>query len=207
MRDDTDSAHSESPFTSSPEAFRRAHARYQPDPLRVLFIAEAPPAYRTNRLFYFFDLTTGDALFLEMMKVIYGPELGFTENLGFTRQSSAKHLRGRKAELLKQFMTDGYFLIDASAEPMPDNATTAVKLALLRKSLPDLKYRVGRLIGKRNVSIVLIGGVTYLACYDVLKAEGYIIVNEEMINHPARGGQVLFRQKLRQTLDRVDDDV
>ena len=48
-----------------------------------MFIAEAPPAYKFNRLFYFHDVRTGDALFLEMMKVIYGAFIGFTETEGF----------------------------------------------------------------------------------------------------------------------------
>ena len=65
------------------ESFRRAMTRYRPNPLRLLFIAEAPSAYKFNRLFYFHDVRTGDALFLEMMKVIYGALIGFTETEGF----------------------------------------------------------------------------------------------------------------------------
>jgi hypothetical protein len=38
-----------------------------------LFIAEGPPAFKVNRLFYFTGPKDGDALFLQMMKVLpYG---------------------------------------------------------------------------------------------------------------------------------------
>jgi hypothetical protein len=84
------------------ESFRRAMTRYRPNPLRLLFIAEAPPAYKFNRLFYFHDIRTGDALFLEMMKVIYGAFIGFTETEGFLKPQSVKDVRGRKPELLKR---------------------------------------------------------------------------------------------------------
>ena len=134
---------------SSPELIKRALERYRPESLRLLFIAEAPPAYKANRLFYFTEVETGDALFLEMMKVIYGPEVGFTEGEGFANGQTAKAQRRRKSELLDRFMADGYFLIDASVEPMPDDATSSVKLALLRKSLPDLMTRVKALVGDR----------------------------------------------------------
>ena len=187
----------------SPESFKRAIARYRPDVLRLLFIAEAPPAYRVNRLFYFHNIQSGDALFLEMMKVIYGAAIGFTEGEGFSKSLSAKDIRGRKSELLNRFVTDGYFLIDASERPMPDSATTSAKLTLIRQSLPGLKIRVKELLGGQGIPIVLIGGVTHEVCFGPLKEEGYQVINEEMINHPARGGQLLFRKKLRDTLNRI----
>ena len=102
----------------SNRSFKRAMDRYRPDPLRVLFIAEAPPAYKVNRLFYFHEVPTGDALFLEMMKVIYGAAIGFTEGGGFSGPMSAKDVRKCKPQLLSRFMADGLYLIDASERPI-----------------------------------------------------------------------------------------
>src|ERR1700735_2892782 len=84
------------------ESFRQAKTRYRPDPLRVLFIAEAPPAFKVNRLFYFLDLTDGDTLFLEMMKVLYPLEVGFIRDR-FQPGTSVKQIRQRKPELLRKF--------------------------------------------------------------------------------------------------------
>jgi hypothetical protein len=182
-------------------AFAKATIQYKPATVRVLFIAEAPPAFRFNRLFYFEDLRDGDTLFLEMMKCLYASAVGFTKN-GFSSGSSAKGIRGRKPELLARFMHEGYFLIDASEEPMPDRASSSQKLALLRASVPLLIVRLKQFTVDKNTPIVLIGGVTYSACAQPLMNLGFNVINEAMIDHPARGGQLRFRQKLRCTLRR-----
>jgi hypothetical protein len=182
-------------------AFAEATIRYKPATLGVLFIAEAPPAFRFNRLFYFENLRDGDTLFLEMMKTLYGPAVGFTEN-GFSPGSSAERIRSRKSELLTRFMHEGYFLIDASEEPMPDGASSSQKLALLRASVPRLIVRLKEFAVDKKTPIVLIGGVTYSACAQSLLNLGFNVRNEAMIDHPARGGQLRFRRKLRCTLQR-----
>jgi hypothetical protein len=184
---------------ASKTAFAEATLRYKPATVRILFIAEAPPAFRFNRLFYFEDLRDGDTLFLEMMKTLYGSEVGFTEN-GFSPGSSAEGIRSRKSELLARFMREGYFLIDAIEEPMPDRASSSQKLALLRASVPRLIVRLKEFAIDKSTPIVLIGGVTYSACAQSLLTPGFNVINEAMIDHPARGGQLRFRQKLRWTL-------
>ncbi len=187
---------------ASRATFAKATIQHKPATIRVLFIAEAPPAYRSNRLFYFEDLRDGDTLFLEMMKTLYSRAVGFTKN-GFSAGHSADGIRSRKSELLARFMREGYFLIDASEEPMPDRASSSQKLALLRASVPRLIVRLKEFAVDKNTPIVLIGGVTYSACAQFLVNLGFNVMNEAMIDHPARGGQLRFRQKLRCTLQRI----
>jgi hypothetical protein len=179
--------------------FERAAKRYLPDPLRLLFIAEAPPAFKVNRLFYFTGLTNGDTLFLEMMKVLYPAETGYSEG-AFRPGYSVKQMRLQKPELLRRFQNDGYHLIDAYAQPMPDGASASSKTALMRSTLPALQSSVRGLIGKRSVPIVLIGGITYSVCAEALRLDGHRILNDTMMNHPARGGQKLFRAQLADVL-------
>src|SRR6202789_4154952 len=162
---------------ASKAAFTKATIRYKPATIRVFFIAEAPPAFRFNRLFYFEDLRDGDTLFLEMMKTLYGSAVGFTEN-GFSSGSSAEKIRSRKSELLARFMREGYFLIDASEEPMPDRASSSQKLALLRASVPRLMARLKEYAIDKSTPIVLIGGVTYSACAQSLLNPGFNVINE-----------------------------
>jgi hypothetical protein len=176
--------------------------RYKPATIRLLFLAEAPPAYRFNRLFYFEDLKEGDTLFLEMMKILYGDAVGFIAN-SFSPGNSATTIRSRKAELLARFRHDGYFLIDASEEPMPEQASSSQKLALLRASVPRLIERLQEFAIPRSTPIVLIGGVTYFDCAQPLSNLGFNVINKAMIDHPARGGQIRFRQKLRRILQLV----
>jgi hypothetical protein len=181
------------------ERFEEAAKRYLPHPLRLLFIAEAPPAFKVDRLFYFTGLRDGDTLFLEMMKVLYPAEVGYSEG-ALRHGSSVKQMRLRKPELLRMFQKDGHQLIDAYAQPMPDGASAATKTALMRSTLPALQSKVRRLVGKRSVPIILIGGITYSVCAEPLRLGGHRVVNDAMIHHPARGGQKLFRAKLREVL-------
>ncbi len=51
--------------------FAEASKKYRPADIRLLFIAEAPPAFKVERFFYFTGLTNGDTLFIEMMKTLY----------------------------------------------------------------------------------------------------------------------------------------
>jgi hypothetical protein len=184
------------------ERFAEAARRYLPKQLRVLFIAEAPPAFKVNRLFYFSELTNGDTLFLEMMKVLYSHEVGYIQG-NFRPGASAKQMRQQKPELLRKFQNDGYYLMDAYEKPMPDGADTAAKTRLMRSTLPVLLTRVRQLVGQNNVPIALIGGITYSVCAEALRQDGRNVLNDAMINHPARGGQILFRSKLETMLSKL----
>lgn len=181
-------------------SFALASRKYCPATVRLLFIAEAPPAYESKRFFYFADLQQGDTLFLEMMKTLYPLEVGYSGNR-FENGFSSRAMRLRKAELLNRFMSDGYYLIDACEEPMPHSANTTLKTALMQGALPSLKVKVARLCGAETLGVLLIGVVTYDVCADTLRANGVNILNKAAINHPARGGQALFRAKLRAALD------
>jgi hypothetical protein len=131
--------------------------------------------------------------------VLYPAEIGYSEG-AFRPGYSVKSMRLQKRELLLRFQNDGYHLIDAYAEPMPDGASAVTKTALMRGTLPALQSKVRRLVGKRGVPIVLIGGITYSVCADALRLDGHHVVNNKMMNHPARGGQKLFRAQLAEVL-------
>ena len=181
-----------------------ARKRYLPSPLRVLFIAEAPPAVRTNRLFYFLDVKDGDTLFLEVMKVLYPREVGFVGG-AFKREMSAKRMRESKGELLSKFRADGYYLIDAYPRPMPDGVSSATKARLMRDELPALHSALDELLERKDTPLVLIGGVTYAVCAGPLRSAGWNVANEGMIDHPSQGGRVRFRSKFGSTLARLKE--
>ena len=181
------------------QRFAQASNRYLPDPVRLLFIAEAPPDIRVHRFFYFTGLTKGDTLFLEMMKVLYPAEVGFARER-FQPGFSVQQVRHNKENLLRRFQVDGYFLIDACDRPMPDGASTPGKMQQMKSALPALQQRLKHLLSQPEVPIILIGGVTYAICAAPLRHSGWNIVNQSMINHPARGNQLLFREKLSATL-------
>lgn len=184
------------------EQIRKASDQYRPHPLRLLFVAEAPPAFKTHRMFYFTGLKNGDTLFIEMMKVLYPEMVGFA-NGAFGPEFSVKQIRQNKAELLKRFRSEGNYLVDACEKPMPDRADSTAKTRIMKLALPRLRTRISALMVRQSVPIVLIGNVTYGVCADILRDDGRNVLNTTMINHPARGGQILFRSKLSAVMRRL----
>ena len=65
--------------------------------MRVLFVAEAPPA-SLDRYFYFAGVSRHDSLWACTMRALY-PDFGET-----------RHERSRKAEWLQRFSADGCWL-------------------------------------------------------------------------------------------------
>jgi hypothetical protein len=181
--------------------FAEASRKYRPTPIRLLFVAEAPPALKFGRFFYFASLSNGDTLFLEMMKVLYPIDAGFVE-YDHNRKPNfdAKRVRKSKEALLKQFKRDGFYLIDALEQPMPENASTTTKKQMIRSALPELRKKVLRLCTDGDAPVILIGSLTYSVCAEVIRKDGLRVLNEEMIDHPARGGQKLFRRKLAEII-------
>jgi hypothetical protein len=182
------------------ERFNQASNQYLPHSLKLLFLAESPPALRFNRFFYFPNLTEGDSLFLEMMKVLYPDQVGFS-GIAFSPGFSAKGIRARKDQLLTRFQRDGHYLIDACEMPMDDDATVSEKTALMKASLPSLIQRLKNLVPRKKTPIVIIGAVTFSVCSGPLRLDGWNVVNDTPIKHPARGGQIAFRSQLRAALD------
>src|SRR5271168_4499656 len=142
--------------------FEKASRKYRPARIKVLFIAEAPPAYRFERFFYFEQVSEADTLFLEMTKALYPVDTGFVPSR--KSEFQAKIVRQRKAEFLERFKRDGFYLIDASEDPMPEDADTTAKKNIIRDALPGLRKKVGKLCRGGEVPVILIGGPAYSVC-------------------------------------------
>jgi hypothetical protein len=132
------------------------------------------------------------------MKVLYPEVVGFREQQ--SSLFSAKAVRTVKESLLDRFCGDGFYLIDAVEEPMPNGADAAVKTRLMREALPALRRKVKRLSPFRDVLIILIGKVTYTVCLQALREDGFLVLNEGPIAHPAQGNQTRFRPALRKIM-------
>ena len=163
--------------------YEAARKRYKPALIKCLLIAEAPPAKESGRFFYIENVKDGDSLFLESMKVLYPNEYG-----------NAKEVRSQKKLFLKRFMTDGYYLIDATDLPMP-GYTRSEKKEQVKRSLPELIGKAKELAGNGTPTI-LISATVYQVCEKPLKAAGLKVVNTEMIDFPGSGRQNIFRAKM-----------
>jgi hypothetical protein len=143
---------------------RRAAARYRPDVIDLLLVAEAPPS-ALDRYFYFEDVLMHDSLFRHVVQGV----LGETP----TRD---------KAPYLDELRDRGVFLVHVSEDPfrawrdVPPEciAALAEKCAALRPQ-----------------RIVLIGAGTYDHAYDVLRSAGLPVVDIRL-PYPGSGQQRRF---------------
>lgn len=169
------------------------HRQYRPQgDIDVLFIAEAPPA-DPARFFYFDHVEGHDWLYLALMRCLFDD----------ARETEASQLREDKPDYLARFQADGYYLLDASAAPIPQGTSQTGKRRTLRNSLDQLLARVHEVAGA-DTRVVLISRSVFDVCAQPLRDAGFRVVNSEMIDFPASGRQTHFTRKLHAALHASD---
>ncbi|HSB05286.1 MAG TPA: hypothetical protein VLK23_08830 [Thermodesulfobacteriota bacterium] len=164
------------------ESLRR---RYKPRQIAALFIAESPPAPRSNRFFYLEGVTRADALYLETMRVLF-PEM--------TSKQTAKQIRSNKAFYLTAFKDKGFYLIDATDTPIAGMSKSR-KLATLAHDRELLQEKVRGLI-EPGIPLVLITTTVWESHHAALRQLGYSVANLTAIPHPAFGNSRKFSEGL-----------
>lgn len=151
---------------------RRAAAakRYEPDRVRLLLVAQAPPE-ADDRYFYFTNVPTQDTLFRSVARAL----LPHTEPT-----------RTNKAFLLAQLQEQGVFLIDLKPDPI---VNSRVSLSELRPHVPVLLDRVAELEPDR---IILIKADVYDAAFPALAAAD-LPVSRVRVPFPSYGQQDKFK--------------
>lgn len=167
--------------------FEIARRKYRPESVRVALVAESPPQEGSGRFFYFEDVAVGDSLFIELMKALYEDARGNT-----------KSVRQRKAEFLKRFRDDGFYLIDASQKSIAGESRS-VKEKAIRSGLAQLERDLTE-IYHEDMRVVLISSLVYEVCGEPLRRAGFSVVNTEMIDFPSFGRQKEFQAKIRPVL-------
>lgn len=171
-------------------AFEAARRKYRPDLVRVALVAESPPQEGTGRFFYFEDVDVGDSLFLEVMKALYKDARGNT-----------KTVRRRKRDYLERFRDDGFYLLDASQEPIAGERR-AVKARFISAGLAQLQRDLAE-IQNGGLKVVLISSLVYEICCDPLRQAGFDVVNTEKIHFPGFRWQSEFQVEFGRIVDRL----
>ena len=149
-----------------------AAARYKPEQVKLLLVAEAPPD-SLERYFYFPEVSVHDPLFRYVAKELLG--------IGATRWN--------KPDLLARLQERGVFLIDLCLDPVPDKRT-------LGACVPDLIDRISALTPEH---VILIKVTVYDAAYVRLQSAALPVVNER-IPFPSTGQQRRFEEAFRRAL-------
>ena len=161
--------------------YKAAAERYRPVNIRVLFIAESPPAYtdKAKKSYFFFERNPGsDILFATVVEAIY--------------DANYRKSDGNKEELLRQFQTDGYWLIDAVEYPI--NRVNGQKISEsdraleMRANTTNLFSRLDSLRRDKlllpDAGIILIKNLVFEILAQPLSEAGYRVLHCRKIGFP-----------------------
>lgn len=159
------------------EARRLAAKKYQPEKIRLLLVAEAPPRAE-DRYFYFENVDKQDSLFRYVVRCALNTE----------------PIREHKAEQLNALKESGIFLIDLVQDPLGPKD----KL----KDVADLTSLVSRCSSLSPEGIVLIKATVYDVAFDSLKSAGLPVIDER-IPFPGSGQQLRFISAFNNALAKI----
>ena len=94
---------------------------------------------------------------------------------------------------------DGFFLIDAIEKSIESGLTDKEIAKHIDKNFPSLLKKIKNLADK-GTKIVLIKKVVFNELAKRLKAEGFNVINTEMLHFPSHRWQPNFREGLRKLL-------
>lgn len=154
-----------------------AAKKYQPDKIKLLLIAEAPPKSE-DRYFYYENVTEQDSLFRYVVRCVLNTE----------------PIRDQKAEQLNALKNAGVFLIDSVTIPLQKGEK--LKDFINKDSL------VSRCQNLNPQAIVLIKANVYDEVFDALKNEGLPVVDER-IPFPGSGQQTRFVNSFNSALRKI----
>jgi len=154
---------------------KRAAARYRPETIDLLLVAEAPPS-ASDRYFYYEKVRKHDSLFRYVAKMMLGTSA--------TREN--------KRELLARFKESRVFLIDLCLDPICGRS--------LKLCVPDLVRRCQQL---RPQKIVLIKTRVFDAAYEALVRAGLPVIDQR-IPFPGSGQQLKFCDAFARALRKLE---
>lgn len=163
-----------------------ARAKYKPEMIKLLFVAEAPPE-TTERFFYYETVKDNDWLYIAIVKAI-----------SMCDDYDVKKIRANKKKILELLQQDGIFLMDLSPVPLK----WGVKAELHKE---DFMQRLNneKSINKQITDIILIKANVYDCLFLELKENGYRVQNQR-IPFPASGQQQKFAEKMKKTLKEIN---
>jgi hypothetical protein len=162
---------------------------YKPDRIKVLLIAESqPPAasVQSSRHFYRSDqIRKDDRLYTNTIRALY-PE---------TAETTEEYLEQNKEQWLRRFQSDGWYMIEALPTSLRHEVTKKQRQTFIRDHLPELIDRVKKLVDE-NTKIILIKSNVFDVATEPLRAAGFTVLNQHLLDYPGHFNQQAYREKL-----------
>jgi len=150
--------------------------RYEPESIKLVIVAESPPA--SGRYFYDPDGRRTEPLFAALMKQLnYPPD---------TKESGIREIQRR-----------GWVLVDATYDPINDRNNRKREKAIIR-DYPLLRNDLKSLKLDSKTPIILIKANVCRALEPRLISDGFNVINGgKVVYFPASGRQSEFRRQFR----------
>lgn len=165
--------------------YQSAANSYRPTPVRVLFIAESPPAFRSESeqaYFFFEENPGGDLLFTAVVQAVLG--------IRYRKQDGVP-----KECVLRRFQAKGYWLMDAVEYPINKidgkKTSDAFRKEKIENWKPNLLARIAALDAENSgtdITIVLIKNLVFESLAKPLRQAGYHVPQTGPIGFPRYHG-------------------
>jgi hypothetical protein len=160
-------------------SFRR---KFEPENVKLVIVAESPPASDEGKYFYNPDGKITEWLFAALMK-----------QLGVEPKT--------KDEGLREFQRQGWTLIDATYEPVNKRESEAAKKEVILRDYPLLRDDLKRLLPDLSTPVVLVKANVCRLLEPKLTADGFNVINKgQSVSFPAFGQQPDFHRQFRAIL-------
>lgn len=171
--------------------YAERRARWKPDRVRLLLIAESAPddgGDIVNRRFFYDEQLTGkDGLFRETVRALY-------DNPNLTSGPNAK------TPWLEQLKADGVFLIDLATAPVNYHSPVERESALKR----SIDETVARSCALEPKGVVLVKQNVFELLERPVRAAGLPLLHDVMIPFPGSGQQKRFRERFAAALAHLE---
>ena len=180
-----------------PNDYLSAANRYRPAQVRVLFIAESPPAFisESKKSYFCFEKNPGgDLLFCTIVEAVL--------NVRYRKRGAEP-----KARLLQNFQANGNWLMDAVEYPINKvggkKTSDGIRRDHIERAKSNLLSRIAALRAKnggRNFTIVLIKNLVYECLAQSLRQSGYHVPQIGPIGFPRYHGDPATINGIRRSL-------
>ena len=165
----------------------RLRQRYKPKTIKVLFVAESPPAESPPksldeevRFFYNPRQERWDHMYRSVMKAVF-PDF--------------EYRFGEKDKWLRRFSDDGYYMIDATDSPV-NRLSSSKRRFELNAAVDGKLSEIAELISS-NTPIILIKKNVFLAFSDPLRGAGYKVIHESFFVYTSKKVDQKFENQIK----------
>ena len=164
-----------------PHDYRSAASRYRPERVRVLFIAESPPAClpESPKSYFFFEKNPGgDILFTTIVQAVL--DIRYRKRYGVSKE-----------HVLRSFKANEFWLMDAVEYPINNiygkRTSDSIRKGHINRGKSNLLARLSALReenGDTDITIVLIKNLVYECLAQPLRQSGYYVPQVGPIGFP-----------------------